>query len=171
MTAMATSPVLEAPGLWRTIVENTFDGVMIVDTDRNVVYWNSQATRITGFTQAEVLGQNCLVGVRCPGCLRRCGLFTRGEICERTLPLITRSGREITVVKNAQLVRDAAGEVVGGIEVFHRLRRPRQRPGASEEENRILEALIACRWSRARAARTLGMSRATLWRKMKRYGI
>lgn len=168
---MASRSILEVPELWRVLAENSFEGVMIVDTDRNVVYWNSQATRITGFRADEVVGHNCLAGVRCPNCLRNCGLFSRGEICERTLPLITRSGREITIIKNAQLVRNGKGEVLGGIEVFRRLKRTRTRPGASEEENRIREALVANQYSRARTASTLGVSRATLWRRMKKYGI
>lgn len=161
----------EVPDLWRLIAENSFDAVVIVDTDQRIVYWNSQAVRITGFTAREVIGRNCLVGVRCPDCLRKCGLFTTGEVCERTLPLITKSGREITVVKNAQLIKDGKDRVIGGIEIFHRLRRVRTRPGASEEENRIRDALAANRYGRAKTARTLGMSRATLWRKMKKYGI
>jgi PAS domain S-box-containing protein len=168
---MKQSRILEVPDLWKLIAENSFDAVVIVDTDQRIVYWNSQAVRITGFSAREVLGQNCLVGVRCPNCLRRCGLFTRGEVCERTLPLITKSGREITVVKNAQTIKDGKGRVIGGIEIFHRLRRARTRPGASEEENRIRDALVANRYSRSRTARTLGMSRATLWRKMKKYNL
>lgn len=168
---MQQSKIFKVPDLWRLIAENSFDAVLMVDTDQRIIYWNSQAVRITGFTADEVLGQNCLVGVRCTNCLRRCGLFTRGEVCERTLPLITKSGREITVVKNAQLVRDAKGKVVGGIEIFHRLRRARTRPGATEEENRIRDALAANKYSREKTARTLGVSRATLWRKMKKYGL
>ena len=168
---MQQSRIFGVPNLWRLITENSFDAIVIVDTDRRIVYWNSQAVRITGFTADEVLGQNCLVGVRCPNCLRKCGLFTKGEICERTLPLITKSGREITVVKNAQLIEDGKGKVIGGIEIFHRLRRTRTRPGAPEEENRIRDALAANKYGREKTAKTLGMSRATLWRKMKKYNL
>jgi PAS domain S-box-containing protein len=168
---MASESILETDGLWRMIAENSFDGVMIVDPDKNIVYWNSQATRITGFRSEEVVGQNCLVGVRCPNCLRKCGLFTKGEICERTLPLITKSGREITIIKNAQLVKNDKGKILGGIEIFRRLKRTRAPAGAPEEEVRIREALLANEYSRSRTARSLGMSRATLWRKMKKYGI
>ena len=39
------------------------------------------------------------------------------------------------------------------------------------EEKRILAALEASKWNKSKAAETLGVNRATLWRKMRRYGI
>ncbi|HUP50756.1 MAG TPA: helix-turn-helix domain-containing protein [Thermoanaerobaculia bacterium] len=41
----------------------------------------------------------------------------------------------------------------------------------SEEGERILRALEAHRWRRSAAARALGISRATLWRRMRELGI
>jgi PAS domain S-box-containing protein len=41
----------------------------------------------------------------------------------------------------------------------------------SVEKELILKALEAADWKKAAAARRLGMSRATLWRKMEKYGI
>lgn len=41
----------------------------------------------------------------------------------------------------------------------------------SEEAERIIRALEANRWRRSAAARALGMSRATLWRRMREFGI
>jgi DNA-binding NtrC family response regulator len=39
------------------------------------------------------------------------------------------------------------------------------------ERSRIVETLRACGWRRAQAASALGVSRKTLWEKMKKYGI
>lgn len=43
--------------------------------------------------------------------------------------------------------------------------------GVSKEEERILEALDKSSWRRGAAAESLGISKSTLWRKMKRYRI
>ena len=45
-----------------------------------------------------------------------------------------------------------------------------ERP-AQNEKDRIVEALDAHRWRRDETARTLGMSRSTLWRKMRELGL
>ncbi|NIQ93092.1 MAG: hypothetical protein GWN87_01910, partial [Desulfuromonadales bacterium] len=42
--------------------------------------------------------------------------------------------------------------------------------GTSEKEN-ILYSLEKHRWKKHEAARDLGLSRTTLWRKMKQYGL
>jgi len=44
-------------------------------------------------------------------------------------------------------------------------------PAASDEKSRILGALHQCSGSRARAARLLGMSRATFYRKISQHGL
>lgn len=168
---MVDTRMFDVAELWKPLAENSFDGVMFVDPDQKVIYWNCQAARITGFSAEEVVGQSCLVGIRCPTCLRRCGLFTRGDICDRTMTLVTRSGREITVVKNAQVIHDSDGHVVGGIEVFRRLRGNQGRRSMSDEEALIRDALMANKYSRSQTAKSLGMSRATLWRKMKKYDL
>jgi transcriptional regulator of acetoin/glycerol metabolism len=50
-------------------------------------------------------------------------------------------------------------------------RRYAARPGDPEEEERLRNALEREGGNRAAAARSLGMSRVTLWHKMKQYGI
>ncbi len=168
---MAKKSIFEIPGLWRLVTENVFDGVMFVDPEQRVLHWNSQAMRITGYAAEDVVGQSCLVGVRCPNCLKQCGLFLKGEICERTVPIITRSGREILVIKNGIVVRGARGKVLGGIEVFRRLSSARGLAAATDEAGRLRVALDENRWSREATARALGISRATLWRRMRRLGM
>lgn len=43
--------------------------------------------------------------------------------------------------------------------------------GTAAEAQEILRALEANRWRRTAAARSLGISRATLWRRMREYGM
>jgi transcriptional regulator of acetoin/glycerol metabolism len=44
-------------------------------------------------------------------------------------------------------------------------------PGELEEERRIRQTLERFRWNRMDAARALGMSRTTLWRRMRELHI
>ena len=39
------------------------------------------------------------------------------------------------------------------------------------ERDLILKELVAANWKKSAVAQRLGMSRATLWRKMEKYGI
>lgn len=58
--------------------------------------------------------------------------------------------------------------------LHHPLARPSQPIGGQRvdaEHARIIEALVACRWNRTRAAARLGLHRLKLLRLMRKYGI
>jgi PAS domain S-box-containing protein len=44
--------------LFKTM-ESISDGVYFTDTERQIIYWNSGAERITGFSKDEVIGSKC----------------------------------------------------------------------------------------------------------------
>jgi transcriptional regulator with GAF, ATPase, and Fis domain/predicted Ser/Thr protein kinase len=53
-----------------------------------------------------------------------------------------------------------------------RARRPENVDDAKEQEkNKILEALTACNWNRAKAAKLIGMPRRTFYRRLKKFDI
>lgn len=43
----------------KELLDSVSDGVYMVDMDRNVVFWNAAAERITGFASGDVLGKRC----------------------------------------------------------------------------------------------------------------
>ena len=92
------------------------DALFVVDPDHNVVFWNRQAERLTGYSAAEVVGRHCLAGIRCEKCLYNCGLFEKGELSGVRVELATKDGRKLTVSKNAFVIEDENGQVVGGVE-------------------------------------------------------
>lgn len=43
-------------------LQNLYEGVYVVDSLMNIIFWNDSASRITGFKENEVIGHNCLNG-------------------------------------------------------------------------------------------------------------
>jgi phosphoserine phosphatase RsbU/P len=110
------------------------DGAYITDTDRRIVFWNSAAQRITGWAAEEVVGHLCrdniLVHVDKDGhqlCVdEHCPLhrsIVTGQPSSEPLLVYAqrRSGSRIPVEVTVAPVRNRAGEVIGGVEVFRDL--------------------------------------------------
>lgn len=103
-------------------------GLFLVDSEMQIAYWNAEAERITGYSAAEAVGQHCsfLEGVPCG---KTCGLFE--EIKEKPITgipcsILHRDGHRVTLNKNIDLLRNADGEVIGGIEAFVDISRQKQ---------------------------------------------
>lgn len=94
--------------------------IFTVDLNRIITSWNNKAESVTGFTAAEVLGKTCETFALDP-CTRGCGVFSDrlpkpivGRICK----IRTRDGRVRVVAKNADLLKDVTGRVIGAVESF-----------------------------------------------------
>jgi len=110
------------------------DGAYITDTDRRIVFWNQAAQRITGWAAEEVVGHPCRDNIlvhadkdghqlcgdeHCP--LHR-SIVTGQPSAEPMLVFAQhRSGSRIPVEVTVSPVRNHAGQVIGGIEVFRDL--------------------------------------------------
>jgi phosphoserine phosphatase RsbU/P len=115
------------------------DGFYITDTERQIVFWNQAAERITGWTAAEVVGRSCRDSIlvhtdkdghplcghdNCP--LHR-SIVTGQPSAEPLLVFAQhRSGARIPVEVSVSPVRSHAGHIIGGIEVFRDLTEPLQ---------------------------------------------
>jgi sigma-B regulation protein RsbU (phosphoserine phosphatase) len=137
MTAQATTtpavPMLaglDAPDLLNLLA----DGAYITDLDRNIVFWNQAAERITGWTAEDVVGRPCrdniLVHVDKDGhalCGQdHCPLYrsiTTGQPSPAPLLVFAQDKQlqRIPVEVMVSPVRNRAGELIGGIEVFRDL--------------------------------------------------
>jgi PAS domain S-box-containing protein len=94
--------------------------VYTVDLEHRITSWNKMAETITGYTAEETMGKNCSEFALAP-CSGRCGLFDINvpkPIHGRECLIRHRSGKEITVLKNADLIVDGKGKIIGGIESF-----------------------------------------------------
>ena len=151
-----------------------------VDADRNVVEVSPAMERLTGFEADDVLGRSCLRLHRCEDCLRGCGVFDNHEVFDKELELYRSDGSTVRVRKSGRVFLDEEGEITGALEIVHALDPVADGVGASGQKTdahespeaaEIRSALEAARYRRGEAARLLGISRTTLWRRMREHGL
>jgi len=118
------------------IIKMLPSGLFTVNNDRIIQKWNNTAERLTGYMAEEVVGQRCSF-VMTGACGDFCALFSpsprTGPIVGKECEIVTKTGKKIIVSKNADLLRDADGNVIGGIESFIDITEAKR-----AEEDRIL---------------------------------
>jgi PAS domain S-box-containing protein len=104
----------------KLIFQTIPSGLFTVDLDRKITYWNKEAEAITGLKAEDAIGRDCLEAFDCEECKKGCGLLD--EAVEKPLYekecTIHVDGRDITITKNADVLRDFEGNVIGGLESF-----------------------------------------------------
>lgn len=114
---------------YKKLLDAIADGVYFVDLNRNITYWSSGATKITGYASDEVLGKSCsenlLVHVNENGqnlCVDGCPLLksmktnTSHKI---ELYLNHKDGHRVPVQIQAAPIHDPSGNIIGSLEIFH----------------------------------------------------
>jgi PAS domain S-box-containing protein len=99
----------------------TPSAVFSVDCNGIITSFNRKAEELTGYSAAEVIGKPCRLFAPIPCVNGHCGLF-ESEICKPVMSveidIRTKSGEFKTILKSADLLKDAQGNVVGGVESF-----------------------------------------------------
>jgi PAS domain S-box-containing protein len=105
------------------VFENMRDGLMIMDPDGHIIYFNEAAEKITGYSGSEVYGKSCsildtdtCVILTESGRQKCCSLFTTGQVQEKRCRIRTKSGRTVYLLKNAVLLKNDEDEVIGAVE-------------------------------------------------------
>lgn len=112
----------ELDGYWKTVVNTIRDGIMIVNTNGAIVSVNEAFSHITGFSREDVIGHTCKI-LQCDVCEEAmanggehwCSLFHQGAIDNRKGQIRRKDGNMIHVLKNAAILRDAEGHVIGAV--------------------------------------------------------
>jgi PAS domain S-box-containing protein len=110
---------------WETVVNTIKDGVMVVDKGGTIVSVNKALEDLTGYSNEELIGKTCSV-LNCDICeIARdrngdhwCVLFRTGIIKMKRCVLMRKDGSYMHVLKNASLLRDTAGHVMGAVETM-----------------------------------------------------
>ncbi len=116
----AENDILAAKELSDLLYKTIPSAVFTVDTAQFVTTWNSRAEEITGYTADEIIGKECTLFGKEP-CLANCGLFDPSipkPIKNKECVIRTKDGKQLKIIKNADLIRAPDGRLIGGIESF-----------------------------------------------------
>lgn len=111
---------------WKAIVDTMMDGVVVVSIDGIIVTINKAMENITGYTPDELVGKPCLI-LDCEGCFvinqtgqkeKTCSLYASGKVVRRRCQLRKKDGSAFYVLKNATVLKDSAGTIIGGVETL-----------------------------------------------------
>jgi two-component system response regulator HydG len=110
---------------WKTIVDTMADGLMVVDSEGVIISINKALEKITGYNKDELVGESCAVldcdtcfGARAEGHDKYCALFKEGLVTRRKCTLRKKDGKPLYVHKNAAVLKDSDGRVIGGVETL-----------------------------------------------------
>ncbi|MDP8206569.1 MAG: sigma 54-interacting transcriptional regulator [Candidatus Electryonea clarkiae] len=108
-----------------TIVNSISDGVLAVDREMRITFFNKAAESITGSHKDDVIGRQCWEVFRTNVCDNDCPLhqtFRTGEPVINKYVCSTHSdGRQIPISVSTALLRDENGSIFGGVETFRDL--------------------------------------------------
>ena len=110
---------------WKTVVDTIQEGVMIVDPEGTIVSVNKAFERLTGYRIDELIGNSCTT-LNCTSCkLQRsdnqdhwCSLFRNGLLKKQRCVLMRRDASYVHILKNASVLHDSKGKVIGAVETM-----------------------------------------------------
>ena len=116
---------MDITSFWETIVNTLHDGLLVVDSRGTILNVNPAAEKLTGYQAEELVGQNCRI-LNCTGCKiigrgagkEWCGLFSSNQVRAKRCTITDKSGRALYIMKNASVLKDDNGDVVGAIETL-----------------------------------------------------
>jgi len=117
-------------------------GLFTVNRDRIVTSWNDAAEKITGYSASEVLGKECTLFAASP-CMDKCGLYSDDipkPIFGRECVIRRKDGSKGFISKNVDALKDARGNVIGGIECFVDIDEKKRNEYEIQKKDNILEA-------------------------------
>jgi PAS domain S-box-containing protein len=107
------------------ILNSIADGVFTVDLNWRVTSFNRAAEEITGIATEEALGRPCCEVFRAnvcdSACVLRHTLETGRPVVNQPVAILRADGREIPISVSTALLRNEAGEIIGGVETFRDL--------------------------------------------------
>ena len=110
---------------WKTIIDTLKEGLVVVNPEGTIVAVNPAAETLTGYAAEELIGKSCRI-LDCTGCVifgegpgeKWCKLFQDRMVKAKKCLITNKEHRSISVLKNATVLRDADGRVIGAVETL-----------------------------------------------------
>ncbi len=128
------------------IIDAMADGVFTLDTRGRITSWNRSMIRITGYPAAEALGKTCNI-LQCSRCFDQecpegpsiCGILDHGQSEDFECLVRHKTGLDVPVIKNARVVRNNDGDIIGIVETLTDLTELKKARLKAEQAQRLLE--------------------------------
>ncbi len=107
------------------LLDSMAEGVFTLNASGIIESWNPSMERIAGYSAKEAMGQTCRMlkfsscfDSTCPENAKECGIFQNRNVAPTECKLEHKDGHMISVIKNARLVKDDKGSVLGVVETI-----------------------------------------------------
>ncbi|MFC1587701.1 nitrogen regulation protein NR(II) [Planctomycetota bacterium] len=101
------------------------DGVFTIDADGHILNFNKGAEAITGFSEEDVLGKQCMKIFQTQLCQSLCplklSLKTRENVANFEIEITHKNGKQMPISVSTAVLRDSAGRILGGVETFRNI--------------------------------------------------
>lgn len=115
---------------YRNLLDKLYDGIVCVDRNKTITFWNKSAENISGFSISEVVGR-----VNCRDIMAQANGAQQGDpgqpssILEQTLSdgvaregeyyIKHKEGHRVPIACKVEPVHDARGQISGAVQIFH----------------------------------------------------
>lgn len=130
----------------KEIINTMNDGVLLVSPQGTILMVNQAMETISGYSREELIGRSCSTfhcdvceRVRSEGRGHWCELFKGGESHRKSCFIVRKDGSCVHVLKNASLLRDGNGGVLGAVETVTDISEIDRRDQRINELSRQLE--------------------------------
>ncbi len=114
--------MFRTPEQLRQILDQLPDGLVTMDKQGRITYFNAAAERITGIPMDEAVGMHCRDIFKATTCetdrIPAKGDQAGKNIYDREFRVTRRDGRQISIISSISPLKDRHGNVMGGMEVF-----------------------------------------------------
>jgi PAS domain S-box-containing protein len=109
----------------KEIVNTMNDGLMVASPDGTILMVNQAFEKIMGYSREEIIGHSCAV-LNCDACANArstsrkqwCDLFEKGAATRKRCLFMRKDGSYVHILKNAAILHDEAGRVLGAVETL-----------------------------------------------------